>query len=410
MAYTLPLLISLSVAGAFSPDSVVLRGSKPRHAAPALRKSTLLAEAPARRSTVPNMMTTMIANTNIFLSRTWGGKYGPDNILGIPSLVPCLIFFTIFAVWLTGALATMQGAWIGAFKLIWAGAIAGVISRTACAPLEMVSTVMMCKGGDSTMFEELSRTWKAEGWKGLFKGNGANCLKVAPSRGTQFLVFEFMKRRIVAGAFFFAAAGTPLNAFTRLFAGGVAGMVAAAIVYPLEVIKTILTVYPEECNGIGEAVEAIFKVGGGIKGLYAGLLPTLVAMFPYIGVEFMVYETLKRRVELSTGLAAGTATMLLCGALSGAAGQASAHPLDVVRRRMQMQGIKSAMEETDKEGKPAKKKINNMVQGLYSIAKEEGWQVLFKGLGPACAEKVPSTAIGYFIYETLKVSLNVRSI
>ena len=49
MAYTLPLLISLSVAGAVSPDSVVLRGSKPRHAAPALRKSTLLAEAPARR-------------------------------------------------------------------------------------------------------------------------------------------------------------------------------------------------------------------------------------------------------------------------------------------------------------------------------------------------------------------------
>ena len=29
-----------------------------------------------------------------------------------------------------------------------------------------------------------------------------------------------------------------------------------------------------------------------------------------------------------------------------------------------------------------------MVQGLYSIATEEGWQVLFKGLGPACAEKV----------------------
>ena len=37
-------------------------------------------------------------------------------------------------------------------------------------------------------------------------------------------------------------------------------------------------------------------------------------------------------------------------------------------------------------------------------------QVLFKGLGPACAEKVPSTAIGYFIYETLKKVLNVRSV
>ena len=45
--------------------------------------------------------------------------------------MPCLIFFSIFGVWLTGVLATMQGMWIGAFKLIWAGAIAGVISRTA---------------------------------------------------------------------------------------------------------------------------------------------------------------------------------------------------------------------------------------------------------------------------------------
>ena len=91
------------------------------------------------------------------------------------------------------------------------------------------------------------------------------------------------------------------------------------------------------------------------------------------------------------------------------AGQASAHPLDVVRRRMQMQGIKASMTGMDTEGK-SPKKITNMLQGLYSIAKDEGWQVLFKGLGPACAEKVPSTAIGYYIYEGLKVSLNVRSI
>jgi len=273
----------------------------------------------------------------------------------------------------------------------------------------MVSTVMMCKGGEATMVEELKKTWSEEGWRGLFKGNGANCLKVAPSRGTQFLVFEYMKRRIVAGTFFFAAAGAPLNAFTRLFAGGVAGMAAAMLVYPLEVIKTILTVYPEQCKGIGEAVEAIWKVGGGIRGMYAGLLPTLVAMFPYIGVEFMVYETLKRQIEISTGATASTLMLLLCGALSGAAGQASAHPLDVVRRRMQMQGIKSAMTGMAKEDKPAKK-ITNMLQGLYTIARYEGWQVLFKGLGPACAEKIPSTAIGYYIYEALKVSLNVRSV
>ena len=70
---------------------------------------------------------------------------------------------------------------------------------------------------------------------GLFKGNGANCLKVAPSRGTQFLVYEFMKRQLLCLGWGVDAGGSTLNAVARLFAGGVAGMVAAVIVYPLEV-------------------------------------------------------------------------------------------------------------------------------------------------------------------------------
>ena len=85
MAYTLPLLISLSVAGAFSADSVVLRGSQQqRFAAPALRKRLLVADASARSST-PSMMTTIITNTNIFLARTWGSWLTVCPRRGFPS-------------------------------------------------------------------------------------------------------------------------------------------------------------------------------------------------------------------------------------------------------------------------------------------------------------------------------------
>merc|ERR1719163_1130259 len=112
----------------------------------------------------------------------------------------------------------------GGLKLIYAGAIAGVISRSACAPLEMVSTLMMCRGNEAgSMSSELKRAWNEEGMAGLFKGNGANCLKVAPSRGTQFLVYEFMKRQLRARGLGMAAAGLPLNAGARLFCGGIAG-------------------------------------------------------------------------------------------------------------------------------------------------------------------------------------------
>jgi len=317
---------------------------------------------------------------------------------------------------LTAAAAVVLTTWLSGFsspaaqgvKLVYAGAIAGIISRTFCAPIEMVSTVMMCRGDQAaSMTEELSNTWKKEGFRGMMKGNGANCLKVAPSRGTQFLVYEFVKRKMLLAGVGLAAGASAgsLHAGARLFAGGVAGMVAATIVYPLEVVKTMLTLYPDQCSSITDALSMVYR-SSGVGGLYRGLGPTLVAMFPYVGVEFMVYETLKKRWEMAFG-PVGTAALLLLGAIGGAAAQASAHPLDVIRRRMQMQSMN--IDKSEVKDKPTKK-YSNMFSGLYRVGKDEGVHVLFNGLGPACFEKIPSTAIGYFIYEFLKVTLKVSSV
>ena len=222
---------------------------------------------------------------------------GGDKIRGRTFVLPAIIAALLVGFQVTSALGAVAGLY--ALKLVYAGAIAGIISRSACAPLEMVSTVMMCKGGESGgMRAELKKAWKADGIQGLFKGNGANCLKVAPSRGTQFLVYEYVKRLLVTYGWFGLVPGAPLGALPRLCAGGIAGMVAAVIVYPLEVVKTLRTVFPDECTGIYETIDCVVQKGGGIAGLYRGLVPTLIAMFPYVGVEFMVYETLKRYWEV----------------------------------------------------------------------------------------------------------------
>jgi len=254
---------------------------------------------------------------------------------------------------------------------------------------------------------ELSKAWKKEGLRGMFKGNGAYCLKVAPSRGTQFLVYEFVKRKMLLAGVGLAAGASAgsLHAGSRLFAGGIAGMVAASIVYPLEVVKTMLTLYPDKFKSIPDALSEVYR-NSGITGLYRGLGPTLIAMFPYVGVEFMVYETLKKRWEMFIG-PVGTIALLLLGAVGGAAAQASAHPLDVIRRRMQMQSINTEKKDDD-AGET--KRYSNMFAGLYQVGKTEGVHVLFNGLGPACFEKIPSTAIGYFIYEFLKTALKVTSV
>eukprot|EP00587_Corethron_hystrix_P006287 CAMPEP_0113307210 /NCGR_PEP_ID=MMETSP0010_2-20120614/6146_1 /TAXON_ID=216773 ORGANISM="Corethron hystrix, Strain 308" /NCGR_SAMPLE_ID=MMETSP0010_2 /ASSEMBLY_ACC=CAM_ASM_000155 /LENGTH=353 /DNA_ID=CAMNT_0000162019 /DNA_START=284 /DNA_END=1345 /DNA_ORIENTATION=+ /assembly_acc=CAM_ASM_000155 len=335
-----------------------------------------------------------------------GGSLKSETLELAARIIPPVALATGLCFAFTAFLAPLSDPISHSVKLLFAGAVAGIISRSCCAPIEMVSTVMMCRGDEcSSMSEELSATWKKEGIRGMFKGNGANCLKVAPSRGTQFLVYEFLKAVFIARSI--GVVNGSLFAGARLCAGGIAGMVAASIVYPLEVVKTMLTLYSDECDSIFDALRVVYRTSG-IGGLYRGLGPTLVAMFPYVGVEFMVYETLKKHWENTFG-PLSVLPLLLLGALGGAAAQASAHPLDVIRRRMQMQG-RSSMKGGKDDKKGHEKKYSNMFTGLYTVGKEEGWHVLFNGLGPACFEKVPSTAIGYYIYEGMKIALRVSSV
>ena len=112
-------------------------------------------------------------------------------------------------------------------------------------------------------------------------------------------------------------------------------MVAAACVYPLETVKSLLTV---ERGRYGEGIIESLKTfveEQGFCALYRGLVPTLMAMFPYVGVEFCTYETC-RSIISSGGQRMTTIETMSLGALAGMVAQISCHPLDVVRKRLQL--------------------------------------------------------------------------
>lgn len=302
--------------------------------------------------------------------------------------------------------------WAGAetTRFLLAGAVAGIVSRTAVSPLEVVATAQMVRGGNKGLVGELSSLFQAEGIKGFFKGNGANCLKVAPTRGVQFFAFEKFKLSLVQwkrkSMGLSEDDDVSLSPLERLVAGGFAGMVASSMVYPIEVVKTMLTMYPGKYAGIGAAFRGVLAEVGP-RGLYAGLTPTLIAMFPYVGVEFMIYETskiaieafLKENSEDGAAVALPVIISLGLGALAGAAAQTSAHPLDVVRKRLQVQGI---------NGNPVLYK--NTFDCFAGVANKEGLTALYKGLGPACVATIPGTGIAYITYELMKKVLNLSSV
>ena len=326
---------------------------------------------------------------------------------------------SVFTSYRNAVLARTQEWWKTAqtAKFLLAGAVAGIVSRTAVSPLEVVATAQMVRGGNQGLVGELTELFRTEGLKGFFKGNGANCLKVAPTRGVQFFAFEKFKGMLVE--YKRASLGVPdhedirLNPVERLVAGGFAGMIASSMVYPIEVVKTMLTMYPGKYAGIGAAFRGVLTEVGP-KGLYAGLGPTLIAMFPYVGVEFMIYESTKIAMEAfltssrgevdeATGQQIPVALPIIVslgiGAMAGAAAQSSAHPLDVIRKRLQVQGI---------NGNPVLYK--NTFDCMTGIASKEGVGALYKGLGPACVATIPGTGIAYITYEIMKQFLKLSSV
>lgn len=271
------------------------------------------------------------------------------------------------------------------------------------SPLEVVATINMCTTSAARpppIMQQLRNLLAAEGIRGFFKGNAANCLKVAPTKGIQFVAFEAFKRVLYRVRQRMKPDGDPkatLNPMERFLAGGMAGIVAAITCYPLDTAKTLLTTHPEKFSGVAGTIATVARTQG-MRGLYRGLSPTLVAMMPYVGLDFAIYEQLKLWYQQRTKKEADLITLLFIGAFAGAVAQTACHPLDVVRKRMQLQGL---------GGRPVQYK--GMFDAASGIVRKEGMGALFRGLKPMYISAIPSAGVSYVVYEFAKKTLGVRS-
>jgi len=227
-------------------------------------------------------------------------------------------------------------------KHLLAGGIAGAVSRTVVSPLERLKILFQVQGPGQGKYQgilpTLLRIFKEEGVMGYFKGNGTNVIRIAPYSAVQFASYEKMKAWILL-----YTGQDSLDTKGRLFAGACAGIASATSTYPLDLIRTRLSVQNsnEKYRGIMGAIVNVYKEEGGIFALYRGLPPTLLGVAPYVAINFMVYETL--RGLFAKRHSSGSPTVnekLLCGAVAGAVGQTATYPMDVIRRRMQMVGLK----------------------------------------------------------------------
>lgn len=204
------------------------------------------------------------------------------------------------------------------------------------------------------------------------------------------------------------AAGThgprPKDLLCNAGAGAAAGVVAATFVCPLDVIKTRLQVHglPQLANSnikgsvIVGSLEQIFQKEG-LRGMYRGLSPTVLALLPNWAVYFTIYEQLKSFLgsdDSNHQLPIGANMLAASGA--GAATTVATNPLWVVKTRLQTQGMGRGVVP-----------YRSTLSALQRIAHEEGLRGLYSGLVPALVG-ISHVAIQFPAYEKIKSYLADR--
>lgn len=271
-------------------------------------------------------------------------------------------------------------------KRLLSGAIAGAVSRTAVAPLETIRTHLMVGSSGKSMTEIFNHIMQNEGWQGLFRGNGVNVIRVAPSKAIELFAYDTVKK------FLTPKPGEPprIPFSVSPVAGAAAGVCSTLCTYPLELLKTRMTIQRGVYDNLVDAFIKIIQEEGPQE-LYRGLTPSLIGVVPYAAANYYAYETLRKLYrKLTKKQQIGNLATLFIGSAAGAIASSATFPLEVARKQMQVGALSG------------RQVYNNLFHALSSILEKEGMPGLYKGLGPSCMKLVPAAGISFMCYEACK--------
>jgi solute carrier family 25 thiamine pyrophosphate transporter 19 len=295
-----------------------------------------------------------------------------------------------------------------------AGAFAGMLSRVAVAPLDVIKIRMQVQvepvgprrgalgAGKYRGIAQCARTiLKEEGARGLWAGTVPALFLWVPYTAVQFAALGEFKRVARENG------GDPEKPPLAFAGGAVAGATATVVTYPFDVMRTVLAAQgsPRVYESLPAAAAGILK-SRGPAGLYAGVGVTLLEIVPASAIQFGVYALLRNialaedsqdpRSRDSTPRAVSPLANAACGFGAGSVARVIIHPLDVVKKRFQVAGLARSLRYGERV---AAAEFSSFASAFGTILRKEGVRGFYKGLTPGLIKSAPASAITFAAYE-----------
>lgn len=291
-----------------------------------------------------------------------------------------------------------------------AGGVAGAVSRTIVSPFERAKILLQLQGAEAQkayrgMFPTIWKMYKDEGWRGWYRGNMLNCIRIVPYSAVQFGVFEEVKLLLLKMK---PEGEKNLTEVDRLVAGSVGGISSVVATYPLDLVRARITIQTASLSklhraklvkapGVWDTLRDVYYNEGGIRALYKGIVPTTLGVAPYVAINFAMYEYLRDSMNASTHYDfSNPLWKLSAGAFSSFVGGVLIYPLDLLRKRYQVASM---------AGGELGFQYGSVTQALATIFRREGFFGAYKGLTANLYKIVPSMAVSWLCYDTLKASI-----
>ncbi|KAI3979940.1 hypothetical protein MKX01_042594 [Papaver californicum] len=316
------------------------------------------------------------------------------------------------------------------------------VSVTAVAPLRRLEILLQVQNSRDIKYKDviqgLKHMRRTDGFRGLFKGNGA-FIAHAVSFSTVSLVVVHSLTRIVR-LHWQQQPGKENAKLPILLAPGIQActlMIAMAATYPMGMAQGRLSVQtgksPYQYRGIYHALSTIAQEEGP-RALYKGLLPFTIGLVAQTGLNFAVYESIRisservvigRFIELKSKginpevheeMAAINKKVPYFRLFAFAVSHTFAYPFNVIHRRMQMSGWKNSSSIIACDGNnKAAVEFTGMCDAFKKTIRNDGFKALYRGFLPNLLVKVfPTSLVASVIHlglmEGLGLEVNINNI